>query len=73
MYSITLQLADHVKQYSIYPRPSEGWIVRLDEDRRLIRHICYRDWHRVERAALKFRREVEDHMARGWQLRRATP
>ena len=73
MYSITLQLADHVKQYSIYPRPSEGWIVSLEEDRRLIRHICYRDWHRVERAAAMFRLEVADLMARGWELRRVAP
>ena len=73
MYSITLQLAEHVKQYSIHPRPSEGWIVSLEEDRKLVRQICYRDWHRVERAAAIFRLEVADHIARGWQLRAATP
>ena len=70
MYSITLQLAEHVKQYSIYPRRSEGWIVALEEDRTMIRQTCYRDWHRVERAAAMVRLEVADLIARGWELRR---
>ena len=72
-YSITLHLAEHVKQYSIYPRRSEGWIVSLEEDRTLIRRTCYRDWHRVERAAAIFRMEVAGLIARGWELRRAAP
>ena len=70
-YNITLQCGClvyvSVKHYSISPRPREGWIVRLEEDRRLVRQTCYRDWHRVERAAAIFRLQVADLMARGWE------
>jgi hypothetical protein len=72
MYSITLHRAEHVKHYSISPRLREGWIVRLEEDRALVRQTCYRDWHRVERAAAIFRLQVADLMARGWELGRST-
>jgi hypothetical protein len=68
MYTVTLQLAEHVKRYSIHSRSHDGWMVTLEEDRTLIRQNCYRDWHRVERAAAKFRLEVEDLMARGWEV-----
>ena len=73
MFSITLQMAEHVKQYSISPRRSEGWIVSLEEDRTVVRRTCYRDWHRVERAAAIFRLEVAALIARGWEPRRAAP
>lgn len=72
MFSITLQQADHVKQYSIHPRSSEGWLVTLQEDQTLTRQVVYRDWHRVERAAAMFRLEAAGLMERGWQLRTAT-
>jgi hypothetical protein len=72
MLTITLQHAEHVKQYSIRARSKEGWLVTLEEDRTLKRQVCYRDWHRVERAAAIFRREVADLLAQGWQLRAAT-
>lgn len=73
MLSITLQRAEHVRTYSIHPLSGEGWIIKLEEDQRLMRHACYRDWHRVERTLARFQQEVADLTAHGWQIRTATP
>ena len=72
MLSITLQRADHVRQYSIHPMAGAGWVVRLEEDQTLTRHACYHDWHRVERTLAMFRQEVAELMEHGWELRSAT-
>jgi hypothetical protein len=31
-------------------------------------HVCYHDWHRVERALAIFRLEVSELTERGWQV-----
>ena len=69
MFSISLQRADHVRQYSIRSVHDSGWEVLVEEDRTLTHHVRYRDWHRVERALALFRREVDDLIARGWTVR----
>lgn len=71
MLSITLQRAEHIRQYSIRPQSGAGWVIKLEEDQTLTRHVCYRDWHRVERMVARVRQEVADLMARGWELRSA--
>ena len=69
MFTIRLHRAEHVREYSIRSTEGSGWEVTLEEDRRLTRHVRYRDWHRVERALALFRREVADLEARGWEIR----
>jgi hypothetical protein len=71
MFTITLQRAEHVRQYSIRPTTDAGWEVRREEDRTLTRHVHYHDWHRVERALAMFRREVADLTAQGWEVRQS--
>ena len=68
MFDLRLRHADHTRSYSICSAGSEGWEVRLVEDRTLRRLNHYRDWHRVERALASFEREVEELTARGWQV-----
>jgi hypothetical protein len=68
MFILRLCHADHTRYYSICSAGTEGWEVRLVEDRTLRRLNHYRDWHRVERALASFEREVEELTARGWQV-----
>jgi hypothetical protein len=66
MFSVTLRSADHIRRYAIVRR-TLGWEVTLERDGEDPQQICYRDWHRVERALARFRREVSDLTARGWR------
>ncbi len=68
MFSISLRNADHQRRFSISRTEESGWEVRREEDRRLIHHIRYRDWHRVERARAIFSLEVSKLTAAGWQV-----
>ena len=68
MVSIRIQRGEHVRQYSVRSTERAGWEVRLEEDRRLTRHVRYHDWHRVERALALFRREVAHLTAHGWEI-----
>ena len=45
---------------------STGWIVHEEEDSRIIRHAHLDDWHRVERAFLRFERTAADLQQSGW-------
>jgi len=67
MFSVSLRNENHTCRYSIVPRTGWGWEVRVEHEGQLTRHICYRDWHRVERTLAMFRLEVSQLTALGWQ------
>jgi hypothetical protein len=66
MFTANLHLDAHSRRYSISPLSESGWEVRLEEDRKLTHHVCYHDWHRVERTLAVFRLEVAELTAQGW-------
>ena len=66
MFSITLRHAESTRRYSIAPLSDAGWEVTLDREGEPPVHICYHDWHRVERAMAMFQLEVSELTARGW-------
>ena len=70
MFARTLRRHDHTRDYTICAAGTDGWEVRLEEDRTLRRLDHYRDWHRVERALASFEREVEELTASGWHIAR---
>ena len=72
MFSITLRRAQHVRQYSIRSTEDAGWEIRLEEDAKLTRSKHYHDWHRVERALARCRREVADLTRQGWKVAAAS-
>ena len=67
MLSISLRNAEHTRRYSISALSDAGWEVKLEREGELTHHVCYHDWHRVERALAIFRLEVSELTARGWQ------
>ena len=70
MFSVSIRCADHVRQYSVSPRPGDGWEVRLQEDAELRLCVTQRDWHRVERTVARMKVEIDALLADGWRIDR---
>jgi hypothetical protein len=68
MFSIVLRKAAFTRRYSISQHNESGWEVVLEREGQQPLHVCYRDWHRVERTLAMFRLEVSELTARGWQV-----
>lgn len=68
MYSfvMNLQKDDRIRRYSIRTT-HEGWEVREEEDSEVVRHTCYQDWHRVERARLSINLKANVLREDGWR------
>lgn len=62
----TLVRAPHVRSFEINLLPAAGWEVSEREDQRVVQQRRYNDWHRVERAVLRFTRDVSDLRRQGW-------
>jgi hypothetical protein len=41
--------------------------MRVEEDNRVVRHVCFQDWHRVERALSAIAQQVERLERVGWR------
>jgi len=67
MFTKELKQAGHVKRFSITEAPTEGWEVREETDRQVVRLEHYRDWHRVERARMRIEEKVSELEDRGWR------
>jgi hypothetical protein len=64
-FTKTLRKADHVRHYTIRSVDT-GWEVRAEQDNTSLRHVCYDDWHRVERARRTMLEELETLTQSGW-------
>jgi hypothetical protein len=68
MFTRELIQGGHVRRFTIR-ESAHGWEVREEQDRRVIRHVEYQDWHRVERALVSFRQQVLELEQNGWLSR----
>lgn len=66
MFNKELRFAGHVKRFLISRLTGEGWEVREEEDRQVVKQVCYTDWHRVERALSLFNMEIGQLERNGW-------
>jgi hypothetical protein len=67
MFVKELTQAGHTRRFSISERRETGWEVRDVQDDRVLKQVCYTDWHRVERAQQVFNLLIDDLESRGWQ------
>ena len=67
MYARQFQRAGQVKRFTITSGKQSGWEVRQEEDSRIIWHVRYTDWHKVERARMAFAREAATLASAGWK------
>jgi hypothetical protein len=66
LFSKELRFAGHVKRFLINRLGREGWEVREEQDREVVRQVRYTDWHRVERALDLFNLEIGQLESKGW-------
>lgn len=64
-FNMTLHLADQWRRLIVQEVP-RGWEVREEHDHRIVRQVCYTDWHRVERAVSVFKRQAFELERQGW-------
>ena len=67
MFVKELTQAGHVRRFFIGDAGDKGWEVRVEQDSRVVRRVCYTDWHRVERALATLTRQVLELEAHGWR------
>jgi len=66
LFSKELRFAGHVRCFLINRLGREGWEVREEQDRQVVKQIRYTDWHRVERALSLFNMEIGQLESEGW-------
>ena len=62
----TLTHGQHIRSYKILPVPDVGWLASEERDRDVVMQREYSDWHRVERIASRFRKEIAALCRNGW-------
>jgi hypothetical protein len=65
VFAKTLVRAREVRSFEVAAAPSVGWQVKERTDQE-IREQQLSDWHRVERALLRFTREISELRRQGW-------
>jgi hypothetical protein len=68
MFTKELTQGGHVRRFTIR-EVGFGWEIREEQDTRVVRHVHYDDWHRVERALMTFREQVLELEEKGWSSR----
>jgi hypothetical protein len=66
MFVKELHQAGHTRKFSISERQEAGWEVRDVQDDRVLKQVCYTDWHRVERALHMFNIQIDELESLGW-------
>ena len=66
MFAKELRQAGHTRKFSITEMGLAGWEVRDVQDDRVLKQICYTDWHRVERALNMFNLQIDELESKGW-------
>lgn len=67
MFTKVLTQAGHTRRFTISEAGPLGWEVRVEEDSTVVRHVCYTDWHRVERASSAIAEQVAQLEEVGWR------
>ena len=68
MFAKELRQEGHTRKFSIMDRGCEGWEVREEADDRVLKQVCYTDWHRVERALGVFQLQIGELEGLGWSV-----
>jgi hypothetical protein len=66
LFAARLVLDDLVRSFQVRPALPAGWEAAEYENQRMVYQQHYADWHRVELALVRFRREIAELRSRGW-------
>ena len=67
LLATTLVRGNHVRDFHVGAAPPAGWEASEREDRRVVRHQRYTDWHQVERKIGHFQRTIALLLRQGWR------
>jgi hypothetical protein len=73
MFAKELRQQGHTRKFLITDRGREGWEVREEQDDRVLKRVCYTDWHRVERALHVFHLQIGELEGLGWSVAENRP
>jgi hypothetical protein len=68
MFIKELRQEGHTRKFSIKDRGPDGWEVLEERDDRVLKQVCYTDWHKVERALGVFHLQIGELEGRGWTV-----
>lgn len=66
IFSKRLRSQEHIKSFVVDAADDRGWEVREEEDHRIVRRTRTSDWHRVEKAMMRFAHEATQLQRAGW-------
>ena len=66
MFAKELYRAGHTRKFLIRDLGASGWEIRDEQDDRVLKQVCYTDWHRVERALSMFNLQIDELEDAGW-------
>ena len=67
MFRKELTQAGHTARFTVTEAGPLGWEVTVEQDSRVVRQVCYTDWHRVERALMRLTHQVVQLEEQGWR------
>ena len=67
MFTKELTQAGHTRRFTVTEAGLLGWEVKVEQDSRVVRQVCYTDWHRVERALMSLTHQVLKLEQEGWR------
>lgn len=67
MFTKELTQAGHTRRFTVADAGLLGWEVKVEQDSRVVRQVCYTDWHRVERALMSLTHQVLKLEQEGWR------
>ena len=67
IFSKQLRSREHTRQFVVDKADERGWQVREEQDNLVVKQAWLRDWHRVEKAMMRFAVEAAQLQRAGWQ------
>jgi hypothetical protein len=67
MFALELRRGQEVRTFLVRNAGLSGWELSEEANRRRVRTVRYRDWHRVERAIALIRFEAASLAREGWE------
>ena len=66
IFSKRLRSDEHTREFTVDNADERGWEVREEQDHRIVTHTWMHDWHRVEKAMMRFALEATQLQRAGW-------
>jgi len=66
IFSKRLRSREHTREFVVDEADERGWEVREEEDHRVVKRTWINDWHRVEKAMMRFAVEATQLQRAGW-------